>query len=477
MASPDVRVRLPRALEDSELRSVVDSVFFVFGLDLEAKVTPAFSRIYGPQWVHEVTEDLRKQKRLERGAHFSPRDPAAVLTALLMVPEALREVAAKDPKVRANVENRVAQTRALRNELYHFRWPDYGVRRVRDALACIRDCAVKLGLRAITDVDGALERISRLEAGESVGGPTEADVEELRRQLSEGDTAAARFQEARDEALREAAESAELATLYDNQRQALARSAEAERRELADAAQSARAAVEEAERRAAIAEDLQALAQELVEDLSGSVKTLEDQLALTQAAAGRPVEDRSRPLPAPGQPWPFRRGVRRLTLSVAAMDLIDDDRGALEVPDVARLWLAFRPSGGRVWVDEDGDACTLLNADLIYLGRLAAPTPAGPPVPAGGVLDIPSREGRRFSLHLDGRISDRAGGDRTLSAVIGKGPALNTGQALLRYLPSGGTFYQRQDGLLTREVATGRCLVLGHVRELEWFPDLLRSKG
>src|SRR5688572_30632241 len=115
MNPPDVRVRLPLALEDSELRSVVDSVFYVFGLDLEARVAPAFSRIYGSQWVHGVKEDLAKQKRLERGAHFSPRDPSAVLAALLMVPEALRQVAAKDPKVKANVENRVAKTRGIRN--------------------------------------------------------------------------------------------------------------------------------------------------------------------------------------------------------------------------------------------------------------------------------------------------------------------------------------------------------------------------
>lgn len=472
-----VRVRLPLALEDAELRSVLDSVFHVFGLDLEARVTPAFSRIYGSRWVSEVRDDLAKHKRLEPGAHFSPRDPSAVLAALLGVPEALREVAAKDPKVRTGLENRVSKTRALRNEFYHFSWPDYGIQRVRKALHCIRDCAVKLGLKAVADVDGALERISRLEAGEAVGGPTEADVDELRRQLSEGDTAAARFQDERDDALQEAADSAELAMLYDDERQALAISAQAERRELADRAEAARAAKVDAERRAAVAEELHAAAQEVVEDLSGSVKTLGHQLELARAAAGSPVIDRARPLAAPGQPWTFQRGIRRLTLSVAATDLIDDDHGALGLPDVARRWLALRPSGGRVWVDEDGDACTLLNADLVYLGRLPAPTRPTPLVQAGEVVVLPSRDGRKFTLHLDGRIRDRVGSDRTLSSVIGKESALATGQALLRHFPNGGAFYQRRDGSLTRDVGTGRCLILGHVRELAWFPDLLRSKG
>lgn len=477
MPTAETRVRLPLALEDGELRSVVDSAFYLFGLDLEAKAAPAFARIFGSQWVHEVAVDLAQHKRSDQRAHFSPRDPSAMLAALLMVPEALREVAAKDPKVRANVENRVGKTRRLRNDFYHFRWPDYGVQRVRESLHCIRDCAVTLGLKAVADVDAALERISRLEAGEAVGGPTEADVEELRRQLNEGDIAAARFQEERDEALRDSADSAELATLYDNERQALAASAEAERRELADRAEAARQAKEEADRRAVVAEERHAAAQEVVDDLSGSVKTLEDQLALARAAAGRPVVDRARPLPAPGQPWTFRRGVRRLTLSVAATDLIDDDGGALGLPDVARRWLALRPSGGRVWVDEDGDACTLVDAELIYLGRLPAPALPDPAIQAGEVLKLKPREGRKFSLHLDGRITDRAGGDRTLSSVIGNESALATGQALLRHFPDGGVFYQRQDGLLTREVGAAQCLVLGHVRELTWFPDLLRAKG
>ena len=477
MVPSAVRVRLPLALEYIELRSVVDSVLLVFGLDLEAKVAPVFTRIYGPSWVEEVAKDLAKRKPLERGARFNPTDPAAVLLALIMVPEALRDVAVKNPKVRTNIENRLRPTMALRNDLYHFRWPDYGVRRVRDALGCIRDCAVTLGLRVVADVDAALDRISRLQAGELVGGPTESDIDELRRQLSAGDTAAAGFQEELDGALRDAAESAELATLYDKQRQALASSAEAERRQLAKAAEAARAAKEAAEVRAAVAEELHAAAQELVEDLSGSVKTLVDQLALTEAAAGRPVDDRDRPLPAPGEPWTFRRGVRRLALSVAATDLIDDDQGALGMPAIAERWLTVRPSGGRVWVDEDGDACTLLDAELIYLGRLPAESQVAQSGPVGDVVELPPREGRKLSLHLDGRISDRAGGDRTLSSAIGKQRALATGQALLQHFPGGGAFYQRRDGLLTREIGPGHCLVLGHVRELAWFPDLLRSKG
>lgn len=475
------RVRLPISLEDSDLRSLVDSVFYVFGSDLEGKAAPPFMRVYGKEWEQELAKERVALGRAEQ-RRFSGRDPSAVLAALLDNATVLREVATKDPKLQGNLENSIRKTLKLRHGFYHFDWPEHGARRVRQALGEIRDCASKLTLKVASDIDATLDRIQRLESGEEVAAPTFADLEELQRQRREGDRALALFQEERDQALQEAEVSAELAQMYDRDRQALAVTAERERAELAAAANKARSAMEEAEQRAAEADARQAAALEQLKELTGSVKTLEDRLALAEAAAGRRPNDRAIPLPMPGEPWPFVRGVRRMTLSVAAGDVVDEDRGALGVADLAQKWLAFRPSGGRVWVDEDGDACTLLDGDLIYLGRLPALTipaltPGGPPPQPGEVVDLPHREGRKLTLHIDGHITDRGGADRRLASVIPKDRALATGQMLLRHFPGAGVIYQRRDGLLTRDLGEGGCLVLGHVHDVAWFPDLLVAKG
>ena len=39
--------------------------------------------------------------------------------------------------------------------------------------------------------------------------------------------------------------------------------------------------------------------------------------------------------------------------------------------EIAEDWLLVRPTGGRVFVDDDGDAVTLLGDGLVYLGNIS----------------------------------------------------------------------------------------------------------
>lgn len=79
-----------------------------------------------------------------------------------------------------------------------------------------------------------------------------------------------------------------------------------------------------------------------------------------------------------GTVWTKDKGKLRITLSVRERDLIDPRTGlpisAIENSrrkELAEEWLKIRPSGGRIFVDEQGCACTLLNDNLIYLGIIA----------------------------------------------------------------------------------------------------------
>ena len=83
----------------------------------------------------------------------------------------------------------------------------------------------------------------------------------------------------------------------------------------------------------------------------------------------------------PGEVWTETRGHRVLILSPRQGDLLaPGTRTTAPRPlaalygDVAkktaRKWLKIRPSGGRVWVDRNGHACTLIDDQQIYLGAL-----------------------------------------------------------------------------------------------------------
>ena len=79
-----------------------------------------------------------------------------------------------------------------------------------------------------------------------------------------------------------------------------------------------------------------------------------------------------------GSLWDKPKGKRKITLSVGRRDLVDSKTSKpLEyIPDESRIeiaenWLLVRPSGGRVFVDDDGNASTLIGDSLVYLGNIS----------------------------------------------------------------------------------------------------------
>jgi myosin heavy subunit len=84
------------------------------------------------------------------------------------------------------------------------------------------------------------------------------------------------------------------------------------------------------------------------------------------------------PRPEVGSLWNRPKGKRKITLSVGKRDLVDsktskplDYISEESRMEIAEDWLRVRPTGGRVFVDEEGDAATLLGEDLVYLGNIS----------------------------------------------------------------------------------------------------------
>lgn len=84
------------------------------------------------------------------------------------------------------------------------------------------------------------------------------------------------------------------------------------------------------------------------------------------------------PRPEVGSVWNKPKGNRKITLSVGKRDLVDSktSKPLDYISEESRMaiaedWLRVRPTGGRVFVDEEGDAATLLGEALVYLGNIS----------------------------------------------------------------------------------------------------------
>ena len=114
--------------------------------------------------------------------------------------------------------------------------------------------------------------------------------------------------------------------------------------------------------------------EKLIASLAGSLSTINEDSSKQQT---RKVQLKN-PRPEVGSLWLKPKGKRKITLSVGRRDLVDsktskplDYISEESRMEIAEDWLRVRPTGGRVFVDEEGDAATLLGESLVYLGNIS----------------------------------------------------------------------------------------------------------
>lgn len=193
------------------------------------------------------------------------------------------------------------------------------------------------------------------------------------------------------------------------------------------------------------------------------------------AAAGSAQGDVA-DFPEPGEAWPYPRGTEIWTLSTSRQSLVrlgdGLDAGDLWPTEVAEAavaqFLSLRPRGGRVWMDDDGDAATYLDGHLIYLGRItdffeddAEPSVGTPMAPSG----------RKYRINRVGIY--RAADELSLSKVRTPAISRQVRERLLAVRPSGGVFRVGTDGVATTYLE-GQWVYAGRVEDAEWFPGDVR---
>lgn len=80
-----------------------------------------------------------------------------------------------------------------------------------------------------------------------------------------------------------------------------------------------------------------------------------------------------------GSLWGRPKGLRKVVLSVFARDLVEAKDGTVlakadpvETRALAERWLKIRPQGGRIFIDTEGHASTLIDNRLVYLGNISS---------------------------------------------------------------------------------------------------------
>jgi len=114
--------------------------------------------------------------------------------------------------------------------------------------------------------------------------------------------------------------------------------------------------------------------EKIIASLAGSIPMINDDSPKRQP---RKIQPKSLLLEV-GSVWNKPKGKKKITLSVGKRDLIDPKTSEpldgiseeLRI-EVAEDWLRIRSSGGRVFIDEDGHASTLIGEELIYLGNVS----------------------------------------------------------------------------------------------------------
>lgn len=513
-------VELPTALGPASLRGAVDLALRLIAFDLWRILEDPMVEEWGPKW----TVDLAEQP--EFPIH---REDASTIVSLLLTRSPVARESVRDALDRSRWKamydhDSFRDIRRIRNEFAHpdgtsneLAWAENALSRLAkashvgmlDAFADIQKLtaavrSLKDGGRIPTrdDFDAAQAELrlaqkqieeDRARAAEAEGQLEASKDERIRAdvalqqaqdevaRLSESNFVAVRERERLEAALIAAREAEQAAAAEIARREAALARAEAERHETARRLEAAERELlaTQAVASDAIGSSAAGAGSVAATTSSMSVQELADMVEELAATAGR-LSGRAvtQQLPAPGSAWLFPRGdeVWRLSKQHRSLTRVDDETDLKSVVGQARAeelvdeFLGIRPTGGRVWVDTDGDAVTYADGRLVYLGRLRGKRGLEPSLQPGEPLG--DFRGRGYALSPKGRIECRATGE-TLDQALGRERARAVAERILEIKPKGGRLKVSPEGVVGG-YADRQWVFLTVLSPEEWFPGHLR---
>jgi hypothetical protein len=319
-------------------------------------------------------------------------DPDFVIKEPLRSDSPLRSILPKSPSFYKNLDI----LRKIRNHIAHNK-TEGGYEQTREILGILLAVSMDIDLKhCVNEYAGAIRRIEALDLGTTFGdvSPTgdrvedfedkSAEIEEMLFEEKEKSAHVAQLlEEARSVVV---IKELEFEALYESEqaKTAAVQKMEAELNEARQEAEELKIQLEENTQRT---EDLKK--SEI--NLKNLVASLALPLSETANLNAMKIDERSDDIKSQakentakllsvqetGTLWEHPKGNKKIVLSVSSRDLVDTKNGKLlekadptRTKELAEKWLKIRPQGGRVFIDSNGHASTLIDDRLVYLGNV-----------------------------------------------------------------------------------------------------------
>jgi hypothetical protein len=385
MTGPSNSLKLPSTLDAKSNKILMFDCLLLLGDELGNYYDENMRKVQGEHW-------LRNLAQQRHDYNLTLNDPDFVIKEPLRSDSPLRSILPKSPSFYKNLDI----LRKIRNHIAHNK-TEGGYEQTREILGILLAVSMDIDLKhCVNEYAGAIRRIEALDLGTTFGdvSPTGDRVEDFE------DNSA----EIEEMLFEEKEKSAQVAQLLEEARSVVVIK-ELEFEALYESEQAKTAAVQkmEAELNKARqeAEELKIQLEEntqRTEDLKKSeinLKNLVASLALplneTANLNAMKIDERSDDIESQakentakllsvqvaGTLWEHPKGNKKIVLSVSSRDLVDTKNGKLlekadptRTKELAERWLKIRPQGGRVFIDSDGHASTLIDDRLVYLGNV-----------------------------------------------------------------------------------------------------------
>jgi hypothetical protein len=377
-------LKLPASLDAKSNKILLFDCLLLLGDELGNYYDANMRKVQGDDW-------LRTLAQLRNDYNLTLKDPDFVIKEPLRSDSPLRSVLPKSTSFYKNLDI----LRKIRNHIAHNK-TEGGYEQTREILGILLSVSMDIDLKhCINEYAGAIRRIEALDQG-----ATFSDDSSMGNRVEDFEDKSAEIEEMLFD---EKERTAKVAQLLEEARSIVVIK-ELEFEALHESDQAKTAAVEKMEvelnKARQEAEELKIQLEENVqraEDLKKSEINLKNLVASLAVSVAEPsnldtvkIDDRSNDHKSQekknaskllsaqeaGTIWENPKGNKKIVLSVSSRDLVDTKNGKLleEVDPVltkelAEKWLKIRPQGGRIFIDSDGHASTLIEGRLIYLGK------------------------------------------------------------------------------------------------------------
>ena len=380
-------LKLPSTLDAKSNKILMFDCLLLLGDELGSFYDTKMRNAQGDDW-------LRNLAQQRNDYNLTLNDPDFVIKEPLRSDSPLRAILPKSPSFYRNLDI----LRKIRNHIAHNK-TEGGYEQTREILGILLAVAMDIDLKhCVNEYAGAIRRIEALDEGKTFveDSKTEDRVEEFEDRSAEIEEMLFEEKEKSAKVARLLEEARSVVVIKELEFEALYESEKAKtvavqkmETELNKARQEAEELKVQLDQNAQRTDELKkneislknlvaSLAQPLAKIIERDLKAMKiDERSEDIKSQAKENTAKLLSVQEVGTLWEYPKGNKKIVLSVSSRDLVDTKNGKLlekadpiRTKDLAQKWLKIRPQGGRIFIDSEGHASTLIDDRLVYLGNV-----------------------------------------------------------------------------------------------------------